>query len=125
MNIAELASICHDANRALCRSHGDLSQPSFDDAPSWQVHSAIDGVRFHLDNPNADASASHENWLAHKRADGWVYGEKKDPDAKTHPCMVPFEDLPEDQQSKDHLFRAIVHALAPFLDSPSDAVAAE
>ena len=32
--------------------------------------------------------------------------------AKTHPCMVPFDQLPEWQQKKDKLFLAIVRALA-------------
>jgi hypothetical protein len=41
---------------------------------------------------------------------GWKYGETKDPEAKTHPCIVPFEDLPAEQQFKDKLFRTIVHA---------------
>jgi hypothetical protein len=47
------------------------------------------------------------------RADGWRYGEAKDEGAKTHPCPVPFAELPEDQQRKDALFVAIVQALAP------------
>ena len=46
-----------------------------------------------------------------KVKDGWVYGEVKDTIAKTHPCLVPFEQLPEFQQKKDKLFRAIVNAL--------------
>jgi hypothetical protein len=36
-----------------------------------------------------------------------------DEGTKTHPCLVPFADLPEDQQRKDALFIAIVQALAP------------
>lgn len=28
-----------------------------------------------------------------------------------HPCMVPFAELPKEQQAKDFLFRAVVHAL--------------
>jgi hypothetical protein len=43
--------------------------------------------------------------------EGWVYGETKDPVAKTHPCLVAYNDLPIEQQVKDHLFRAVVKAL--------------
>jgi hypothetical protein len=99
----------------LCLCLGDTSQPGWMHAPAWQKNSAIDGVRFHLANPQATPAASHESWLREKERDGWVYGETKDPDAKTHPCMVPFDQLPPAQQAKDHLFRAIVHALKPFL----------
>jgi hypothetical protein len=31
----------------------------------------------------------------------------KDPEAKTHPCLVPYDDLPEYQQLKDRVFLAI------------------
>lgn len=63
------------------------------------------GVRFIVENPDADLSASHDNWLKQKVAEGWVYGEVKDPEAKTHPCCVPYEELPESQKFKDLLFR--------------------
>jgi|GEM_PF-630525 len=105
------AQLCHEVNRVWCRLFQDYSQPSWHDAPKWQTESALDGVAFHVANPDAGASSSHDNWMAQKDADGWVYGETKDPEAKTHPCMVPFDELPEDQQIKDRLFKAIVHAV--------------
>lgn len=106
----EIARVAHEVNRVWCEFHGDATQPSWLDAPDWQVDSAIAGVKFHLVNPDADDAASHNNWLAHKTAEGWVYGPVKDPEAKTHPCMVPFDELPREQQFKDRLFRTIVHA---------------
>lgn len=114
-DVETVARIAHEANRALCLSQGDHSQPAFLAAPTWQQDSALNGVRFHLDNPDASPSASHDNWMAEKVADGWIYGETKDPAAKMHPCIVPYEELPAAQQAKDHLFRGIVHALAPFV----------
>ncbi len=110
MTEIEIAQICHEVNRAWCAFNGDDSQPSWQEAPDWQRQSAIAGVRFHVDNPDADDAASHNSWLAQKRADGWVYGFTKDAAAKTHPCIKPFESLPPDQQFKDRLFRTIVHA---------------
>lgn len=109
--ITATARICHEANRAWCEENGDNSQPTWDDAPDWQISSAINGVVFHSENPNAGDSASHDSWSAEKIADGWVYGAVKDPEAKTHHCLVPFEDLPKNQQIKDALFRSIVHAV--------------
>jgi hypothetical protein len=106
-----IAKACHEVNRAYCAALGDLSQLPWDQAPQWQKDSAIVGVNLHCENPDAGPQASHESWLKQKEAEGWVYGEKKDPELKTHPCMVPFEDLPPDQQAKDFIFRAVVHAL--------------
>lgn len=108
--IDHIARVCHEANRAWCITRGDMSQVSWDEAPQWQRDSAIDGVMFHINNPDAGDSASHDSWMAEKVRTGWVYGAVKDAEAKTHPCMVPFEELPWDQQVKDRLFRSIVHA---------------
>jgi|SRR5579859_889773 len=107
--IVGVAKICHEANRAYCEHLGDTSQLPWDDAPAWQRESATNGVLFHLANPDAGDSGSHDNWMAEKIAAGWVYGDVKDPDAKTHPCIVPFDQLPREQQFKDRLFRTIVH----------------
>jgi hypothetical protein len=114
--ILDVAMVTHEANRALCQAAGDYTQTSWETAPNWQRESAVNGVRFTLDNPTAAPSANHENWMKEKMADGWRYGETKDAEAKTHPCLVPFEALPPHQQAKDHLFRAVVAALAPFVE---------
>jgi hypothetical protein len=111
MEEAKIARVCHEVNRAYCQSIGDFSQPSWEDAPDWQKTSAINGVRFHIDNPHAEPSASHEKWLEEKRAAGWKYGAVKNPDTKEHPCFVPYSTLPVEQRAKDFLFIAVVHAL--------------
>lgn len=111
MNRQEIARVCHEVNRAYCQSLGDDSQPPWEDAPEWQRASALVGVDLHVKNPDAGPRASHESWVRQKVADGWRYGETKDPGAKTHPCIVPFDQLPREQQAKDFIFRAVVHAL--------------
>lgn len=116
-----IAMVCHEANRAYCLSLGDASQVAWLDAPEWQRASAIEGVEFHLANPDAGDDASHNNWMEHKLADGWTYGEIKDPEKKTHPCLVAFKDLPPAQQFKDTLFRTLVHAVAAALSGVSAA----
>ena len=108
-----IAKACHEANAGLCRAFGDHSQPSWDEAPAWQHDSAIKGVRFCLDNPDAPASANHDSWTREKVATGWTYGDVKDPEKKTHPCLVPFDQLPPEQRVKDVVFKAIVAALDP------------
>ena len=111
MKVEEIARVAHEINRAYCQALGDPSQLPWEDAPQWQRDSAIHGVEFHFANPLATPAASHNAWLAEKRQAGWTYGPVKDPDKKRHPCCVPFDRLPIDQQAKDYLFRATVHAL--------------
>jgi hypothetical protein len=53
---------------------------------------------------------SHESWWAEKQRTGWTYGPVKDAEKKTHPCCVPYAELPREQQRKDALFFAIVKA---------------
>jgi hypothetical protein len=111
MKVEEIAKICHMTNKAYCETLGDNSQPDWEDAPDWQKQSAINGVKFHLENPDAKPSHSHEEWLKEKEATGWKYGPVKNPETKEHPCFVPYEQLPEDQKKKDSLFIAIVNTL--------------
>ena len=66
------ASVCHEVNRAYCKFLGDDSQLPWELAPAWQRASAINGVKFHLDHPDALPSASHEEWLKEKFASGWT-----------------------------------------------------
>lgn len=115
MDIQQIASVTHEANRAYCVTLGDLSQPNWDNAPEWQKTSAINGVKFHIDHPNAMPSASHENWLGEKIAEGWKYGEIKDVEKKEHPCCVHYSKLPIEQQVKDSLFIAVVRAMEVLL----------
>ena len=49
--------------------------------------------------------------MAQKIEDGWTYGPEKNPDLKQHPCLVPFHELPREQQAKDYIFRAVVRVL--------------
>lgn len=107
-----IARVCHEANRAYCEAIGDQSQKPWNEAEDWQKDSAIKGVDFALDNPKAPVSAQHDSWVAQKIADGWKYGPVKAPSRKEHPCIVPYEKLPEEQKRKDALFKAIVLALA-------------
>ncbi|KKN20218.1 hypothetical protein LCGC14_0938000 [marine sediment metagenome] len=109
--LIKIAKICHQANKAWCESDGDFSQKNWLEAEEWQRESAIKGVAFRLNNPIAEKSAQHNAWLNDKVSTGWVYGEVKDAKAKTHPCIVPFYELPAFQQRKDILFCAIVDAL--------------
>ena len=106
-----IAYVCHQANKAWCQSEGDESQTDWAFAEQWQRDSAIKGVKFRLENPEAGPDAQHNAWSADKIADGWVYGEVQDVEKKTHPCLVPFDQLPLFQQKKDKLFSAIVDAL--------------
>lgn len=109
----QVARVCHEANRALQAVNGEPDvSPSWDEAPEWQRESAVSGVSAALDG--ATPEQQHESWCKDKTAAGWVYGEVKDGNAKTHPCLVAYADLPAGQQAKDDLFLGVVAALANY-----------
>lgn len=116
MNKLQVAQVAHEINKSFCESIGDISQPNWTDAPEWQKSSAVNGVQFHIDNPDASPSASHEAWLKEKANNGWKYGLEKNPETKEHPCFTAYENLPVEQRSKDYLFKQIIHSLKPYIN---------
>jgi hypothetical protein len=107
--IEAAARAAHEANRAYCLAIGDDSQQPWEQAPDWQRTSARNGVVgvLHGNNPEQ----SHESWLAEKRDTGWKYGPVKDAEQKTHPCFVPYAELPPEQKAKDAIFVAVATAV--------------
>lgn len=114
MRISQIAKVCHNANKAYCETLGDLTQLDWENAPEWQRESAINGVTFRMNFPAATNEDIHRNWMQEKLNAGWKYGERKDPQAKLHPCLVDYKDLSDEHKAKDALFSAIVTALAPY-----------
>ena len=43
----------------------------------------------------------HEVWAESRISQGWTYGEQRNDELKTHPCLVSYEDLPEEEKEYD------------------------
>lgn len=99
------------ANREFQTIAGDpyLSQPW--DAESYELRaSVIEGVR--KARQGHTPREMHEEWCHFKRAQGWTYGKVRDENARTHPNLLPYEELPSIQRVKDELFLAIAATLS-------------
>lgn len=103
-----VARVCHEANRAWCLLHGDNSQVHWEDAPENIRASALAGIDLAL--AGATPEQQHQGWCSFKVADGWVYGGVKDAVRKTHPCLVPYAELPTEQRAKDAIYIGVVRA---------------
>ena len=57
-------------------------------------------VKNQLEDPASNPKESHDRWLADREKEGWVYGKIKDQSKKTHPCMVPYSELPGVQSER-------------------------
>lgn len=107
----DIARVCHEVNRAYCQAIGDHSQVPWNEASPEQRSSCRQGVMAHIENPTMTPEESHESWMQYKLDHGWKWGPEKNEYVKTHPCLVPYLQLPQEQRVKDHLFRAVVHQL--------------
>lgn len=113
IRIEAIAEACHEVNRVVQKVQRD---PGIEVAAPWYAltqemqTSVIEGVIGVLEGKSPEES--HEAWCQFKRDHGWTYGEVKDAHTKTHPCLVPYDQLPPSQQLKDHVFQAVVFALA-------------
>lgn len=43
----------------------------------------------------------HEIWAESRINQGWTYGPERNDVLKTHPCLIPYEDLPEEEKDYD------------------------
>lgn len=49
----------------------------------------------------AMAENVHEVWAQTRIEQGWSYGPERDDEKKHHPCLVPYEELPEAEKEYD------------------------
>lgn len=43
----------------------------------------------------------HDTWAKGRMDDGWIYGPERDDTKKHHPCLVPYNELPESEKEYD------------------------
>lgn len=43
----------------------------------------------------------HEVWAQTRMEQGWTYGEVRNDELKQHPCLVEYEELPEEERVYD------------------------
>lgn len=49
------------------------------------------------------AANAHDIWAKQRLQDGWKYGPVRDDVRKSHPCLVPYDQLPESEKEYDRL----------------------
>jgi hypothetical protein len=106
-----IAEVCHEANRSFRSRLAEHPGPEWDHESDEIRQGVIRAVKRALDEPLVTAARMHEEWMHDREKAGWVYGPEKDSKAKTHPCLVAYNELPDSQKAKDVLFLAIVGAL--------------
>lgn len=108
--IIELAAkTAHTINNTYRLALGEAVKPAWDECPEELRNSVRNGVRGIIAGNTPEKS--HESWLTFKAQHGWSYGEIEDASKKTHPCFLPYEQLPPAQRIKDTIFHAVVRGV--------------
>lgn len=47
------------------------------------------------------AENTHNHWAQQRLQEGWQYGLERDDTDKTHPCLIPYAQLPESEKAYD------------------------
>ena len=47
------------------------------------------------------AENTHDVWSTGRLKDGWSYGETRDDEKKTTPCLVSYDELPDSEKEYD------------------------
>lgn len=45
----------------------------------------------------------HETWSEARMKEGWRFGPERNDAAKEHPCLIPFEELPDSEKAYDRI----------------------
>ena len=68
-----------------------------------RLKSLMKGTEYVLNNPSTTAEENHNIWMEAKKTQGYTYGEVLDIEKKTHPSMIPFENLSDVEKRKDEM----------------------
>ena len=68
-----------------------------------QVKKGFKPVTLHLNEDEIETMSmvEHIRWSWDKRLNGWTYDNVKDETNKTHPGLIPYNDLPDSEKEKD------------------------
>ena len=106
ISIEWVAMVCHQANIAAQVVNGEEPSPRWVWMRPEIKESTREGIRKAM--AGSTPEELHTSWSQSRLDAGWVYGEEKDEAIMTHPCLVPYSELPEAQRVKDTLMLEVV-----------------
>ena len=103
--------VTHEVQESIKAACGEPLLGSWWQLDIGSIESTVKGISEVALDKDITPEKIHAVWMEDKLADGWTYGEVKDMEKKTHPCLVPFSELPEVQKLKDYVFIATVRSV--------------
>ena len=113
----QLAEAIHGLTRLLKRTDGS-EIPAWTELPEPSRKAAVDAVQELIDwedwyTEELTPEMAHQVWQERVPLD-WKYGEVYCAINKTHPCLVPFDELPYSEQVKDEVWVTVINLMKPF-----------
>jgi hypothetical protein len=93
----------HEGHRTYRELMGDLSHKPWSELGEEEkapVRLAVIGIV----EGDDDAERSHNRWVQSLTSQGWKQGPKKDWETKTHPNLVPWDELSIETQELNQMF---------------------
>ena len=63
---------------------------------------------------------AHNSWMKSYLKMGWKYGPARNPEKKTHPDLIPYWELPQDERDKDAIFLSFVFLVKQVLNEDDE-----
>jgi hypothetical protein len=109
-SLAIIGKIAHTAVNAYAQSLGEIAV-EWEDLPAANRKGVTSAIEKIVSGEIAGPVSGHDAWMTFMVENGWHYGPVKSYEAKTHPQLRPWAELPIEQRRKDFLFHAVVKAL--------------
>jgi hypothetical protein len=102
-----IAKVIHSANRAYVDAIGGRAvNLTWEEIREEERQGLIKAVASMIVNPQLPET-SHEQWCLAREKEGWTKDVRYDYNRKTHPNLIPYDQLPLEEQFKDHMFMGI------------------
>lgn len=82
-----------EKNNLMIRKEKEMERRDFYEGIPVELDECVEELAEHV----------HNMWAEEKLRNGWKYGEKKDSEKKTTPCLVPYNELPEYEKEYDRV----------------------
>lgn len=114
-DLVAIARAAHTANLLYSQLHPtDVSvcdETEWADMSDESKAGSVSAIVDMIIDPVLTGEQAHAIWLANKQAAGWKFGATKNTAEKTHPCMVPYNELNAWDKTKDDLYICVINSL--------------
>lgn len=115
--LVDIAQECHNKNNELMMMNGEEQNGNWDSLDRHTKFINLKSVIKALENPDLTAKDMHDEWMNNKIADGWKFGDVKDPELKTHPLIIDYDLMKDVDKMKDQIFIDVCNKYREIYDS--------